>query len=373
MGTSLAVLFTFLTQVPQQAPAPAVESKPAAAALPSVVPELVLQSGSGERITAQCGLGDGGFTSVIVGPLHCAPGSATTPGGATVTCRAEGVKIVLPSSRELLFAPDGFLHLRSGEVVGPFAGGLQLHLLDGAVLTMTRNGSRRAPLQSVQVAHGETSMRIWGEAEPRRDPAQQGEWGGDRLWCLGDGGAIYRAVALGPLTTLALVLAPEAARSTTPAARLVLAVEPVLASLAKLMSERPRRVERETSPELRAIVDAAATIFVVDEHAPPRVSRKEMRYALRRGLELTLDVDGNELRMGFCKADADKPLITWRLGYTSEASYSIKMIRLDQQDQSFERQSHPVELAPPPPTLAARPRNHELGLALAVVQSFVRR
>ena len=274
---------------------------------------------------------------------------------------------------ELLFAPDGFLHLRSGEVTGPFVGGLQLQLLDGTSIVMVRSGSRRAPLQAVQVAHGETAMQIWSETELRCEALPLREWSGDRLWCLGDGGVIYRAVALGPLTTIARVLAPESMRAAAPSTRLVLAVEPVLASLGKLMTERPRRVERETTPELRAIVEAAATIFVADKQAPPRVSRDEIRYALRRGMELSLAVDGNDLRMGLCRAAAEKPMITWRLGYASEVSYSIRMIRLDQQDQTFERQSHPVELVPPPAALAARPRNHELGEALRVVQSLQRR
>src|SRR6266581_3719188 len=112
---SLTVLVPFL-----QAPGP----------LPSAGAELLLDPGQGQTLGPECGLGDGGVAAAAPreAAMRCEPGAGTSPGGVAIACRREGVRLLFAGGRELLFAPDGFLHLRSGEVAGQFGGGVELCL-----------------------------------------------------------------------------------------------------------------------------------------------------------------------------------------------------------------------------------------------------
>jgi hypothetical protein len=361
MGTSLIGILTLVPWLQVAAPTPQQLSA-----------ELVLIGGTAERLGPDCGLGDGGVTQTAKIAIRGTPGECASPGGALVQCRREGVKLTLPSGRELLFAPDGFLHLRGGEVAGPFQSGVELFLLDGSSIQILRASSRRFPLQTVQMVYDRKATQLWSSDGVDFSPTDCQPWSGDRLWCFGAGDSLYRAVALGPLITLCRVLVPADQAQQMPTARLLLAVDQVVGSLGEMMTARPKRIERETTPELRAVVDAAATIFVADEHAPPRVSREALRYALRRGFELSFELDGIDLRMGLCRSGSSMPMISWHLGYGADVAYAIKMIRLDKQDQTFERMSRPVKLPHAAMAVAARSERRELAVALSVVHSLQR-
>ena len=88
--------------------------------------------GLSEPLFADLGLGAGGVASITGRTCFTDDDDVLTPGGVRVVCRTAGVKLVFPSGRELLVAPDGYLHLRGGEVGGPFRGGVELWLADGA-------------------------------------------------------------------------------------------------------------------------------------------------------------------------------------------------------------------------------------------------
>src|SRR5262245_12942014 len=177
MGPFLLLLSVPLLPQNPTAPAPATPvdaaAQPAAAAVETLVPEaldsgLVLiargaPAGHGWR------LGDGGVLAADAqqNDLSGERGECTTPGGVRVQCRSEGVKLTFASGRELLWAPDGFLHLRDGGVAGPFAGGVELRLQDGSCVRIDRGSSRRQALLAVDVALASgRAVRLWWQTGP---------------------------------------------------------------------------------------------------------------------------------------------------------------------------------------------------------------
>src|SRR5262245_28895145 len=154
MGPFLLLLsVSLLPQNPTAPAAPATPvdaaAQPAKVSVETMVPDA-LESGlvliaRGSPPGHGWRLGDGGVRAAGAGAsdLPGAPGECTTPGGVRVQCRSEGVKLTFASGRELLWAPDGFLHLRDGGVAGPFVGGVELRLQDGSCVRIDRGSSRR--------------------------------------------------------------------------------------------------------------------------------------------------------------------------------------------------------------------------------------
>jgi hypothetical protein len=328
-----------------------------------------------DRIGPECGLGDGGFRQGPRPEPDPRPGHGLSPGGATVECRREGVKVTFPGGRELLFAPDGYLHLRGGEVIGQFGGGVELQFLDGSSLRILRCGSRRTPIESVVLARGGAGVRLWSGQDADATPVEAGTWVGDREWCLGDGGALYRAIALGPLVTLQRQLLPKDLDPAPPPARLVLAVDAVLQSVQDLVEARGKRVEREATPELLAVIEALPSVLVADLHPPPRISAEPLRFVLRRGFVLQFALAGAELRMELCHEQSSAPFLVWRLGYASEVAYAMPAYALlgqqqQNQPQQGQRLSRPLRLPAAAPALAARRERDELIPAHAVLRQL---
>ena len=371
MGISL---LSFLALAPVlQGPPPA---NPPATLPPLPAPLLLVPAL--DRVGPECGLGDGGFGhGPLPGPTtrpEPRPGHGMSPGGAAVECRREGVKVTFPGGRELLFAPDGYLHLRGGEVIGQFGGGVELQFLDGSSLRIARSGSRRTPIESVVLAQGNAGVRLWSGLDADATPVEAGTWVGDREWCLGDGGALYRAIALGPLVTLQRRLLPKDLDPAPPPARLVLAVDAVLQSVQDLVEARGKRVEREATPELLAVIEALPSILVADRHPPPRISADPLRFVLRHGFVLQFALAGAELRMELCHEDGQAPFLVWRLGYASEVAYAVlaNEWQKQQQQQPGQRWSRPLRLPAAAPALAARRDRDELIPAHAVLRQLQR-
>jgi hypothetical protein len=307
-------------------------------------------------------LGSGGVAAEPAA-LQCGRGSCTTPGGVVVECREQGVRLGFPTGRELLFAPDGRLHLRDGSFAGPFPGGVELRLADGAAVRIDRGGSRRAPLTEVLVEHGGSATRIWERTRAVREPARPGSWFAERLWCLGDGGVLYRAIALGPLVTLERVLAPRD-QEAMPRSRLLLHVAPVLDSLGTLLAEQPFRQQAPLSP-IRQFLLRGDAVFVA-EPGPPRIQTSPPRFSLMGGYELQLTLDGARLRMGLYAGRQRHPFAEWQLGYGAD----VRQIVVDEQPGTTAGPM--VRVAAAPRELAARPERNELAAALAVVRNLGR-
>ncbi|MGE3171380.1 MAG: hypothetical protein AB7O97_02065 [Planctomycetota bacterium] len=313
MGPSLTCVLVSL--LPLQQPQGPVVAAEAAAIAPAA--DAGLRLAAPERTApADWALGDGGVRAPAGGAGDRLPGhegECTTPGGVRVECRREGVRLRFDSGREVLFAPDGYLHLRDGAVAGPFPGGAELRLLDGAAVRITRNGSRRTPIARVEVvtASGD-GVRLWQRRQAVRTPADGG-WFGDRLYCLGDGDSLYRALALGPVLTLQRVLGPRADRRL-PAARLVLMTGPLLESLQLLVDSRTLNVDPAGVAEAQLLLDERDRVWATDTPPPPRTSTDPLRFLLRAGYDLEFAIAGGDVRMTLAR-HGQKPFVEWQLGY----------------------------------------------------------
>lgn len=265
------------------------------------------------------GLGDGGVAAAGGGGGTLQPdarGACTTPGGILVECRREGVRLVFPSGCELLCAPDGFLHLRDGGAAGPFPGGFELLLGDGSAVCVRLGSSRRVPITSVRVTAGGRALELWDRREPVAEPVRAQRWVGERLLCLGDGGALYRPLALGPLLTLERVLVPEAAAAHLPPVRLALHTAPVRASIEAMAGDRSIRESRAWT-RLAAVLEHADRVW--DERfPPPRIASSPLRFRLPGELDLEFVQGGAELSMRL-RRPGEPAFAEWVLGYGARA------------------------------------------------------
>jgi hypothetical protein len=332
-------------------------------------PDFLLVPAAAATSVQALGPGSGGVTAPpYANSLQVREGSCTTPGGVRVRVQAQGVLLEFPNHRDLLFAPDGNLHLRSGEHAGPFPAGAELWLADGARVRIDRSGSRRNELQDVVVSAGGAEWRIWLRSRAVLEEARERFWGGPRLLCCGDGDAVYRAVGLGPLLTLERELCPRAAERDLPAGRLVLLVEPLLQSLQKL----PGQVGK-VDPMVAAAVDAvvelnrtATVVFAVTGPPPRRVEHKEVRYALADGYEVTFSTKGSGLRMDLRHGE-DQPIVEWTLGYISE----LHLLHPEHLGGKTSRYwGRAIPMAQADPGLCARQQLYELSCAENVVQAL---
>src|SRR5262249_57265314 len=90
--------------------------------------ELIGVAGPSGLLGPEGGLGGGGVAArppATAAPRR-EPGTAVSPGGVAIDCRREGVRLTFPGGADLLFAPDGFLHLRRREHAGPVGRGGEL-------------------------------------------------------------------------------------------------------------------------------------------------------------------------------------------------------------------------------------------------------
>jgi hypothetical protein len=308
MGLS-ATVFLLAAVLPQvQAPA----GKP----LPKLHAEVCLAPSPDPVPLAEFGLGAGGVERSKAGELCWQKnGDCVTAGGVRIECRSAGVRLSFPSGRELLVAPDGNLHLRSCECAGPFPFGLELRLGDGTCVRIILAQQERERLRDVFVAHGERVLQPWrfGEASTRDE--RPGYWAGMRFFCCGDGGDVYRAVAIGPLLVLDRVLVPETRAETTPRERLVLATAPILESLdvMRRQHKEPDAAVRKTIAAVGAVADRGSDIFPAGA-VLQRSEKDKLRWQLACGFELQLDLDGpRSPRFALFVGDYALPMVEWIL------------------------------------------------------------
>lgn len=288
---------------------------PAAAGLPPA--DLVLVADADPVPLVALGLGPGGVECPPAGAvLEPTDDGCWTPGRVRVQCATAGVKLTFATGRELLFAPDGLLHLREGPFAGPFGDGVELHLGDGARVAIIRGEAQRQPLSSVTVQHGERALRLWHRGSVDIRSVRPRSFDGPRLWCCGDGGALYRGIGLGPVLVLQRELACAAAATELPAVRVAVLTDPLLQTLMAL-----QRAHRQPDPKQRPGMEPVAAVArrsaqVFDAKAsPPRVGHRELRWALGSGYELTLVPDGEApLRLGLHIGDEARPFVEWSLG-----------------------------------------------------------
>jgi hypothetical protein len=279
-------------------------------------PEIVLTDDADPLPLRAFGLGDGGVAEVAArGGLGFTGDGCTTPGGVVVQCLAVGVKLAFPSGAELLLAPDGHLHERSGGVGGPFAGGVELRLGDGAAVRIVLAPGQRQRLRDVFVVAGERVLQPWRRGEPARELARRTAWGGPRLCCCGHGVDVFRAVALGPMVVLDRVLVAPARALAVPAQRLVLATAPLLQSMQQMSRQHrvPDAGLRRSVAAIAATAQRGSAIFPAGASLQ-RAERDRLRWLLRAGHELQLDLDGPQApRLMLFAGRSPQPMVEWTL------------------------------------------------------------
>ncbi|MFT4840752.1 MAG: hypothetical protein ACI8UD_003869 [Planctomycetota bacterium] len=324
MGPSLCfasvVLAVSATLVAQQGDRERTPLRP----LPKLLPEVVLSDAKAMIPVRDFGLGEGGVNRKRTTLSFHESDGCVTPGGVHVACRAVGVKLTFPSGREVLLAPDGGLHLRSGEAAGPYPAGLEFLLADGATVRVTLAQSRKARIRDVWVCHGRRSLQPWRLGKEAKATARVRDWSGIRLACCGDGGDLYRPLALGPLVVLDRILVEKQRVDKTPRERLVVLTEPIRQSLLRM----PRQ-HRETEASVRRAV--AAVTEVADRSsmifprgaALRRAEHDRLRWLLGGGFELQLDPDiGAMPHLQLFAGASSAPMVEWTLGAGTAAYLS---------------------------------------------------
>ncbi len=290
---------------------------------PAIQPEVVLAASADPVPLAEFGLGDGGLADER-GDLRWSDDGCTTPGGVRIECRSVGVKLTFPSGRELLVAPDGHLHLRAGEFAGPFASGVELRLADGAMVRIALAPGSRERLREVTVITEDRALQPWRRGKPAVEVVSRTGWGGVRLCCCGDGGDVFRAIALGPLVVLDRVLVAGSREAMVPSQRLVVLTAPLRRSLSTM-----QRQHREADADVRRAVTAIAAVADRADGIFPagaglqRSDADRLRWLLRGGFELQLDLDGPSApRLSLFAGNAVRPMVEWTLNADAAAFLS---------------------------------------------------
>lgn len=339
---------------------------------PQAPDEVVLVADQDPLSAAAFGLGNGGIDDrQEPGPLHFDEHVCVTPGGVRIECLVAGVKFSFPSGRELLFAPDGFLHLRTKESAGPFAGGVELRLGDGAIVRIVLNQSQRCRLRDVVVVAGERVVQPWRRGEPAVDTARDTPWPGIKLACVGDGGDVYRLIGLGPMVVLDRLLVADDRAKVTPAERIALLTGPLVQSMARM----PRQ-HTDSDAAVRGAVSAVAAVADRGRDLFPagatlqRAERERLRWLLRGGYELELVLDGAKPRLGLYAGTAKRPMVEWQLGVSPAA-----FLGNPNDDQPGDRPYHGngTRLLHVAPDLQAREALFERAAAVGVLQRMLDR
>lgn len=321
--------------------------------------------GLSEPLFADLGLGAGGVASITGRTCFTDDDDVLTPGGVRVVCRTAGVKLVFPSGRELLVAPDGYLHLRGGEVGGPFRGGVELWLADGARVRVTLAQSSQIRLREVTVGDADRRLQPWRRGEPCVAAAAAAGWAGPRLCCGGDGGDVYRAIALGALLVLDRVLVPVDRVDATPRERLVVLADPLAESL-RTMQRQHREPDAAVRGAMKAIAELAthAGMLLPAGASLPRVERERMRWQLAAGFELEYANDGPMAPLLQLYAPgAPLPMVEWTLH--ADGAAFLANPREDRMDKRWH--GNGTRLPATAPGLQARDELHERALAAAVI------
>lgn len=359
MGLSLPFLLPLL--VPQDPPP----------AVPTLHPEVVLSDAADPIPLAAFGLGDGGVAPRFAPGQRWSDGGCITPGGVRIEVRAVGVKLTFPSGRELLLAPDGLLHLRSGETGGPWPAGVELRLGDGSAVRVVLAPGNDDRLREVVVVHGEVAAALWRKGRPAKAVDDPRPWAGKKLACCGDGGDVYRVIGLGPLLVLDRVLVADSRTALLPTERLVLLTAPLSAALQAM----PKQHTGTDAPLRRAVAVVTATARRSAEVLPAgaalqRVERQELRWVLpsRHELLLALD-DGSRPQLSLFLPGAKRPLVDWTLGGNGAA---FLVNPFDAQPGNPRWTGNGTRLAPIATDLLARDELFETGEALAVLRRLMK-
>jgi hypothetical protein len=314
---------------------------------------------------AEFGLGDGGVATKPGAQLRFTDDGCETAGGVRIACQSAGVKLTFASGRELLIAPDGFVHLRGGENGGPFAGGLEVLLADGQSVRVRLDPSVAERVRDVVVGDGERRLRIRERGATAREVARDTIWTGVRVIAAGDGGEIYRAIALGPLVVLDRLLVAKERESATPEQRLVVFASPLAQSL--------QVMERQHREPDAAVRGAMKVIAEIAEHADDlfpagamlqRIERNRMRWLLRGGFELELTLTGPMApRLQLYPGKTQMPMVEWTLRNDAAA------FLVNPRDEQVEKRWHGngTRLPKVAPELQARSELFEFGYALRVI------
>lgn len=327
--------------------------------------EIVLVDGDAPPAAA-FGLGNGGIDDRHErGQLQFTDDGCLTPGGVRIECQAAGVKLTFASGCELLFAPDGFLHLRGGESAGPFAGGAELRLGDGALVRVVLNQSQRSRVRDVVVVADGEALQPWRRGWPAFETARITPWPGVRFVCVGDGGDVYRAIALGPLVTLDRVLVAAAREKAAPREHLALLTDPLLASLVRMPRQHTTSdaAVRGAVSAVSAVASNSDELFITGASLQ-RVERERLRWALRGGYELELQIEGSTPRLGLYAGMAPRPMVEWNLGISPAAFLGNPY---DDQPGSKRWYGNGTRLAPVALDLQAREALYERALAAGVL------
>ena len=379
ISTALATLLSLLPQQPARTIAPveavAAPRNEAKNARPVADTGLVVVQ-RGATLAHGCLLGDGGVRAIqapvaeatsrggaraVEASLHSDIGTCTTPGGVVVQCRREGVRLAFASGRELLYAPDGHMHLRDGSVAGPFLSGVELRLADGSAVAIDRSGSRRSPIECVEVRNGEDATCVYRRGNPTREAAR-GVFRLPIVFCLGDGGSLYRTIALGPLVTMERALVPQEQREQMPQRRLCILAGPLADSMEQLCASRAQKRHPKAVEELQLIVAEFAAVFRSDAPMPPRTGSDPLQYLLHAGYDLRFVQQQGLVRMQLAR-NQQEPFAEWRLGYgTAICGVST----------TTEEGSGAEVVAPPMPDLQAQLQYHEIDAAMNVVSALRR-
>lgn len=327
--------------------------------------DVVLASCEDGPAFAEFGLGDCGMPPADRQELRWVKDDCITAGGVRVECRSAGVKLTFPSGRELLVAPDGFVHLRSGESAGPFATGLELLLADGQSVRIVLAPNSNERLRDVFVGDREQRLQPWRRGAPASEQARDNGWAGLRFVCGGDGGDLYRAAALGPLLVLerALVAADRADR--TPEQRLVLLTTPLVQSLRTMQRQHrePDAQVRRAMKTIAAIADRADMLFDSGLELP-RAEHDRLRWLLRSGFELELERTGHMAPLlQLFAGESLTPIVEWTLRADSAA-----FLGNPREDQAEKRwYGNGTRLPRVVPELQAREELFERAWALRVI------
>ncbi len=334
------------------------------------VPEVVLSDATGGLPVADLGLGEGGVSSQRGALRFAGQDGCWTPGGVRVICRGVGVKLTFPSGRELLVGLDGALHLRDGEVAGRFPAGVELLLGDDSRVQVSLAQSRKHRLREVSVVHGSRALQPWRRGGAATVLGRARQWAGIRLVCCGDGGDLYRPIALGPLVVLDRVLCAEDRRELAPRERLVVLTAPLQRSLARMPKQH-----RETQYNVRRAVAAVTAVAERSDVILPagaalrRAERDRLRWSLPGDFELELGLDGPlaprlELFVGRSLA----PMVEWTLG----AAGAAYLANPNPEQLGKRWHGNGTRMEPAVPLLQARPHLQERQHALAVLRRLTR-
>jgi hypothetical protein len=273
-------------------------------------------------------LGDGGIAAAPSPSDEDQRGRITTPGGVIVRAQREGVKLDFPSGAELLIAPDGAVHLRSGEHTATALHAVELWLADGARVRAVRGPQRGAPFREVCVVDGEHGTAIWQEAFAVRYPVRAPRPTGDCFFVLGAGDVLYRGTVLGPLLGLERVLCPARKSTAAPAAFIAVVGDVLTASLERLPARMPAvSIEFPEAPQVAAnLAQGAPLLFPAGRLARPAGVAGELVFPLAHGFRLVVEErPGADLWLCLCGAGTDIPVVEWEIG----ARTTMHLVRPD--------------------------------------------